>query len=347
MRGVRIDPNTRIARVRAGNVWSDVTVPAALYGLAPLAGSAPDVGIVGYTLGGGLGWLARAHGWACNSVTAIELVTADGRLVRTDTRTEPELFWALRGGGSTYGIVTAIEFELYPVTELHAGALLFPGARAQEVFTAWRDWTRTVPDEVTSLCRLVSPPGGDPIVLVEVAILGDDTPLDPLRALQPVADLVSPMTPDRLTEIHNDPKEPSAGASGHRLLNDVPDGALAQLIDHAGGPLVSVELRHLGGELSRGSVCNGALNDVKAEFALFAVGLVPDAQAAMTVDAALSRLTDALEPWDAGRALVNFTEKAVRFHDGFTQHRLRALKAQLDGAGMFAGRSTTGSSSRA
>ena len=86
---------------------------------------------------------------------------------------------------------------------------------------------------------------------------------------------------------------------------------------------------------------------MKAEFALFAVGLVPDAQAAMTVDAALSRLTDALEPWDAGRALVNFTEKAVRFHDGFTQHRLRALKAQLDGAGMFAGRSTTGSSSRA
>ena len=115
MRGVRIDPTTRTARVRAGNVWTDVTVPAALYGLAPLAGSAPDVGIVGYTLGGGLGWLARAHGWACNSVTAIELVTADGQLIRTDTRTEPELFWALRGGGNAYGIVTAIEFELYPV----------------------------------------------------------------------------------------------------------------------------------------------------------------------------------------------------------------------------------------
>ena len=155
------------------------------------------------------------------------------------------------------------------------------------------------------------------------------------------------MPPDQLTAIHNDPKEPTAAAQGHRLLNDVPDGALAQLIDHAGGALVSVELRHLGGELSRGSVCNGALNDVKPEFALFAVGLTPDAQAAMTVDAALSRLTDALEPWDAGRALVNFTEKAVRFHDGFTQHRLRALKAQLDGAGMFADRLATGSSSRA
>ena len=348
MRGVRIDPNARTARVRAGAVWSDVTVPAARTASPRWPGSAPDVGVVGYTLGGGLSWLARAHGLACNSVTAIELVTADGRLVRTDARTEPELFWALRGGGTTaYGIVTAIEFELYPVAELHGGALLFPGARATEVFTAWRDWTRTVPDEVTSLCRLVSPPGGDPIVLVEAAILGDDSVARPAARAGPVADLVSPMTPDRLTEIHNDPKEPSAGAHGHRLLNDVPDGALAGLVDHAGAPLVSVELRHLGGALSRGSVCHGALNDVKAEFALFAVGLVPDAQAAMAVDAALARLTDALEPWDAGRALLNFTERPARFHDGFTQHRLRALKAQLDGAGIVRRGSTTGSSSTA
>jgi hypothetical protein len=345
MRGVRIDPHTRTARVRAGAQWRDVTVPAAQYGLAPLAGSAPDVGVVGYTLGGGLSWLARAHGWACNSVTAIELVTAAGDLIRTDTTTHPELFWALRGGGTTaYGIVTALEFELHPVTRLHGGALLFPGARAQEVFTAWRDWTRTVPDEVTSICRLINPPGGDPVVLVEVAILGDDTVLEPLRALRPIADLVSPMPPDQLTAIHNDPKEPTAAAHGHRLLNDLTDGAIAGVLSHAGAPLLAVELRHLGGALSRGSVCNGALNDLKAEFLLFAVGLTPDAQAAMTVDAALTRLTTALDPWDAGRALVNFTERPARFHDGFTQHRLRALKAQMDGAGLFSSR---GSSSRA
>lgn len=339
MRGVRIDSRSRSARVRAGALWSDVTVPAAQYGLAPLAGSAPNVGVVGYTLGGGLGWLARKHGWACNSVTAIELVTAAGELIRTDAKTHPELFWALRGGGTTaYGIVTALEFELHPVAELNGGALLFPGPRALEVFTAWRDWTRTVPDEVTSICRLINPPGGDPIVLIEVAILGDDTILQPLRDLQPVADLVSPMAPDQLTAIHNDPQEPTAAASGHRLLDDLTDGALAGLVSHAGAPLLAVELRHLGGAVSRGSVCNGALNDLKAEFLLFAVGLIDGAETTIAVDAALARLTDTLHPWDAGRALANFTERPARFHDGFTQHRLRALKAQLDGAGLFASR---------
>ena len=279
MRGVRIDPTTRIARVRAGNVWSDVTGPAALYGLAPLAGSAPDVGIVGYTLGGGLGWLARAHGWACNSVTAIELVTADGRLVRTDTRTEPELFWALRGGGSTLRHRHRDRVRALP------GRPSSTAARSCSPAPAPR---RCSPPGVIGRapCRTRSRrcagssarPGATRSCWWRSRSSATTAPLAPLRALQPVADLVAPMPPDRLTEIHNDPKEPSAGASGHRLLNDVPDGALAQLIAHAGGPLVSVELRHLGGELSRGSVCNGALNDVKAEFALFAVGLTPDAR---------------------------------------------------------------------
>lgn len=342
MRGVRIDPAKRIARVRAGNTWQDVIGPAAQYGLSALAGSSPTVGVVGYTLGGGMGWLARAHGFACNSVTAIELVTAEGELVRTDSRTEPELFWALRGGAvCTYGIVTAIEFELHPVGELHAGALLFPGPRAESVFRAWRDWTQTVPDTVTSLCRLVSPPGGDPIVLIEVAVLGDDAVLAPLRALQPIADLVALTTPDKLAEIHNDPKEPSPGAHGHRLLDDLSDGAIAALVAHAGEPLVSVEVRHMGGAMGRGSVGNGALNDVQAPYALFGVGIVPTAEAAMAVDTALTRLTDAFEPYDAGRALLNFTHATGRFYDGFTQHRLRALKAQLDPEGVFASRGQT------
>ena len=173
MRGVRIDPGTRRARVRAGAVWADVTGPAAAYGLAPLAGSAGDVGVVGYTLGGGLSWLGRKHGLACNSVVAIELVTADARHVRVDAARDPELFWALRGGGGQFGVVTAIEFELHPVEELQGGALMWPAERAEEIFAAWRDWTATVPDEVTSLCRIVNAPGGPSFVVVEAAILGD------------------------------------------------------------------------------------------------------------------------------------------------------------------------------
>ena len=191
---------------------------------------------------------------------------------------------------------------------------------------------------MTSLCRIVSPPGQPAIVLVEAAILGDDAILAPLRDLQPLADAIRPMSPAELIEIHNDPKAPSPGMHGHRVLSSLPDEAITTLADHAGAPLVSVELRHLGGELGRGSVCHGAANWVQGKYALFAVGIVGDAQAAMAVDAALTRLTDALHPWDAGRAILNFTDRPARCFDGYTVHRLRALKAELDADEMFTSR---------
>ncbi len=335
MRGVRIDPGTRRARVRAGAVWADVTGPAAAYGLAPLAGSAGDVGVVGYTLGGGLSWLGRKHGLACNSVVAIELVTADARHVRVDAARDPELFWALRGGGGQFGVVTAIEFELHPIEELQGGALMWPAHRAEEIFAAWRDWTATVPDEVTSLCRIVNAPGGPSFVVVEAAILGDPDILAPLRALDPDFDMVGPMSPAELIEIHNDPKQPVPGMTGHRLLAGAPDEAIQALVAHASRALVAVELRHLGGALERTSVCHGALAGLQGEFSLFAVGIVPDAEAAMTVDVAIGRLTQAMAPWDSGRAFRNFSERRGRFHGGHAAHRLRALKALVDGDDLF------------
>src|SRR5207237_8768188 len=137
---VEIAPDNRTARVEAGVLWLEVAEAAAEHGLAALAGSSPDVGVVGYTLGGGLSWLARKHGIAANSVSAIELVTADGRLVRADAENEPELFWALRGGGGSFGVVTALEFRLYPLGEVYAGWLFFPIDRAEEVLYTWR-WT--------------------------------------------------------------------------------------------------------------------------------------------------------------------------------------------------------------
>jgi hypothetical protein len=339
LRGVRIDPATRRARVRAGALWQDVTGPAAAYGLVPLVGTAGDVGVVGYTLGGGVSWLGRTHGLACNSVTAIELVTADGRALRADRDHEPELFWAMRGGHTALGIVTALEFELYSADALHGGALVFGGDRAEEVFAAWREWTETVPDEVTSLCRIVSPPGDVPaMVLVEAVILGDDRIIDPLRALNPLADAIRPLSPAELTEIHNDPKEPSPGMHGHRVLSSLPDEAISALTSHSGGPLVSVELRHLGGALGRGSVCHGAANWLQGAYSLFALGITPDAESAMAVDGALTRLTDSVDAWDAGRAIQNFTDRPARFFDGYTVHRLRTLKRRMDGDGVFTGR---------
>ncbi len=151
MRVVEIDPDSRRARAQAGARWADVVGPAYDHGLAALAGSSHDVGVVGYCLGGGLSWLARKHGLAANSVVAVQIVTADGRVVVADAHHDADLFWAVRGGGGSFGIVTAIELALYLVEELYAGMLAFPVERAAEVLRAWREWVRTVPDEATSV----------------------------------------------------------------------------------------------------------------------------------------------------------------------------------------------------
>src|SRR3954447_4013878 len=158
MRGVTIDPANCTARAEAGALWIDVTAPASEHGLAPLAGSSPDVGVVGYTLGGGPSWLGRRYGLACNRLLAVELVTADGQLVRCSRRERPELFWALRGGGGSFGAVVAVEFELIPMRTVYAGMLMFPWERAREVLHAWREWTATVPDSVTTSARVIQVP---------------------------------------------------------------------------------------------------------------------------------------------------------------------------------------------
>ncbi|WP_037501727.1 FAD-binding oxidoreductase [Solirubrobacter soli] len=341
MRGVRIDPKARRARVRAGALWEDVTAPASVYGLAPLAGSSPDVGVVGYTLGGGLSWLGRKYGFACDSVLSIELVTADGFLRKVSTDSDPELFRALCGGGGNFGVVTAIEFKLYPVEQLTAGAMAWPWERAIEILTAWREWTALLPDEVTSLCRLLQVPNlptvppplrGRQFVMIEAAILGDDALLAPLRALEPEIDLFATMPPAGLIELHNDPKEPVPGLTDHRLLADVDDATIAAIVGAVGpgsdSPLVSVELRHLGGALP-----------IPAAYSLFAVGVPTDAGTAMTIDTALARLMAATLQYDAGRALLNFTDRPTqsgRFFDGYTLHQLRAVRNRVDAGELIA-----------
>ena len=170
--GVEIDAGARRVRVGAATRWEQVTPRLSELGLAALHGSSPDVGIVGYSLGGGIGWLARKHGMQTNAVTAIELVTADGRFVRTDHEHEPELFWALRGGGGNFGVVTAIEFEVLPVRELYAGALFYR-ARADRRRPAHVDRAAAAPargdhlvGQRPALPAAAGAPRGDPRALV-------------------------------------------------------------------------------------------------------------------------------------------------------------------------------------
>jgi FAD/FMN-containing dehydrogenase len=207
MRQVDIDPATSIARAEAGATWQDVIVPAAEHGLAALAGSSPNVGVTGYTLGGGLGWLARRYGLAANSITAAELVTPAGDLARADAGHEPDLLWAVRGGGGI-GVVTALEMQLYPVGDLYAGNLFFPIQRTAEVLHAWRQWTATAPDDVTSIAHILRLPPrpelpetlrGRAFAIVEAAYLGDAHSgaelIQPLLQLGPELDTFNMIPP--------------------------------------------------------------------------------------------------------------------------------------------------------
>jgi hypothetical protein len=348
MRGVKIDPAGRTARVRAGAQWGDVTLPASAYGLAPLAGSAADVGVVGYTLGGGLSWLARKYGLACNHVISFDVAIPEHGIVRADAHRNAELFWALRGGGGNFGVVTAMEFELFPVADVYAGTMLWPWEQAEEVFHAFRHFARTVPDEVTSLCRLLQLPDlpdvpaplrGGKFVAFEAAIAGHEDHrrdiVEPMRAFRPVLDTFATMPSGGLVEVHNDPRQPVPAMGNSRLLETVGDGAIDTLLELAGpgsgSPLLSVELRQLGGALAKPGP--GALAKLDGDYSLFAVGMVTGAEAAMAIDTALAELLDAMAPWDAGTGYLNFVETpdhARRFFDTATYTRLRAVKDAVD-----------------
>jgi len=355
MRGIEIDPEARIARVEAGVLWAEVSEAAAEHGLAALAGSSPDVGVVGYSLGGGISWLARRHGLAAHSVTAVELVNAEGEVVRADAQNEAELFWALRGGGGSFGVVTALEFTLYPISEVYAGVLFFPIERGSEVLRAWRRWIENVPDEVTSVGRFLQfPPipdipeplrGGSFVVVEATSLLGEAATaelLRPLRDLGPAMDTFATIPVERLSSLHMDPEHPVPGAGDGMLLADFPEEAIDALVASAGAasgsPLLSVEVRHLGGALARPRAGHGAAGTIEAGFALFAVGMAMTPAMEAAVRAHIEVVHAAMAPWDAGRDYLNFTERrerGERLFGALTYRRLQTVKAKVDPEDVF------------
>ena len=351
MRGIQIDPVARTARAEAGAVWLDAVHAAARHGLAALAGSSPDVGVAGYTLGGGLSFLGRKYGLAASSVQAIEVVTADGRLVRADHDHEPDLFWALRGGGGSFGVVTALEFRLFPLSQAYAGVLWYPIERGQEVLHAWAELTRgELPDELTTVGRFLRLPPlpeipgeirGKSFVVVEAFHVGDpgvaDDLLAPLRALGPLNDTIATVPVPALSHIHMDPEQPVPGAGDGILLDRLPSEAIDAITAAAGAgaafPLLSVELRHLGGELARPRPENGALASVDADYALYAVGMTPAPELVEPVMAQVEAVKQALAPWAARQVYLNFAETrhpAAPFWTEQAYHRLRRIKAAVD-----------------
>jgi len=355
MRKVEIDPKTRRARVEAGVLSAEVSEAAAEHGLAALTGSSADVGIVGYSLGGGISWLARRYGLAANSVTAVELITADGDLVRADEENKPELFWALRGGGGAFGVVTALEFQLYPISEVYAGILFFPLERGAEVLHAWRRWLEDVPDEVTSVGRFLQfppipsipePLRGGSFAVIEAVFLNRETEADellrPLRELGPALDTFATIPVQNLKHLHMDPPGPVPGHGDGMLLGDFTEETVEALTRVAGAgsgsPLISVEVRQLGGALSRMQPGHGALATVEAGFAMFAVGAAMNEEQEAAVRAHLEAVGAALAPWDAGRDYLNFTtrrERGERLFGSAIYRRLQTVKAAVDPEDVF------------
>jgi FAD/FMN-containing dehydrogenase len=340
---VVVDPVRRRARVGAGVLARDLAAAAARHGLAFLAGSSPDVGVVGYTLGGGVGWLGRRHGLACNTVVAAEVVTASGELLAVDRDHHAELFWALRGGGGAFAAVNALELELVDVPVAHAGTLLWPIERAPEVLHTWRDWTEEVPTSVTSIGRLLRyppvpalPPAirGRSFVAVEATVLDPERDADawlrPLRALRAEVDTFATVAAPDLGQLHGDPEEPVPAATGHRLLRELTVDAVDAILDLAGPQastsLLAVDVRHLGGELGTSRPGNGVLDRLEAGYALFAVGVPPTPEVASAVERDLDALTDRMAAWDAGVAYLNFADRPVDAARLFGEDRLARLQ---------------------
>jgi hypothetical protein len=325
MRGVDIEGEK--ARAEAGAVAEEVGEAAIKHDRCSLPGTSPNVGVAGYTLGGGLSWLGRKYGWACNRVSAIELVTADGEPRTVDAASEPDLFWALRGGGGGFAIVTALHLELVPVAEVYAGVLLFPDEVGADGLRAYRDWTASAPEEVGSMMRFLNLPPipdipepirGKSLFAVSAACIGTqeegERAIAPLREIgEPVLDTFAQMPPTGLTRVAMDPEPPVPSLGHHRVISELPDEAIDAFVSvsgpDSGSPLLLSELRHLGGALARPAENGGALDKLDGEFVMLGIGMLMDPAMREPIQGQLDKLSDTMEPWAAEGGYYNYAER--------------------------------------
>lgn len=349
--GVSVDVEAGLARIAAGERWGQVLPVLAEHGVTFPAGTSPDVGVVGFTTGGGIGWLSARYGFACNRIESVDIVTGTGAEAHIDIG-DPELFWALRGGGGI-GVITAITLRTVPLAPLEGGSLFFEADRFEEVLAAWRDWSTTLDESVTTGFRLVSfPPApfapddiaGRRLVLLDVVVhdnaghLGDV--LAPLRALGPIKEEISALTLEGLLALHGDPRESVKAFANHVVLEELPDEAVSALHSALSGrgtaSLAFFEVRRLNGAMATASADSGVFGASPHPF--MTSGVVLGGGAADDAQALLAAADDALHPWAATHRLFNFVEERAPlswFFDDETTDRLRSVHTRVDPRGVI------------
>lgn len=360
MASVQVDAGTRTARVEAGVIWQQVLDAATPHGLAPLLGSSPYVGVVGYMLGGGIGWLARRYGFGADSLRRIDIVTADGVLRHTSPTENGDLFWGLRGGGGNFGVVTAMELDLYPVPTVYGGSLVYPEESAGEALRLYRDWIKTVPDELTSSIAIVKFPSlpqvpeafrGKTLVLVVAAFAGGAAEGEPwmrpwLDWRAPLDDAFHEMPFSEIGTITNDPVDPVADYGSSDMFDDLSDEAIDVIVRFAtdsASPLTLNVLRHAGGAIARVPADASAIGNRDASLYLLMGGAQPDPIALATAEAYVQRYRAALQPYVRRGVWLNFMNgnghgARERIEEAYlpeAYERLLALKVEYDPDNLF------------
>jgi FAD/FMN-containing dehydrogenase len=357
MRHVDVDAGARVARVEAGVIARELGAATSPHGLSAFPGSSADVGVVGYTLGGGLGWLSRRHGLACNHVRAVEVVTTDGQRRRVDADNEPELFWALRGGGGSFAVVSAIEVDLVDLPEVYAGAVIHPaGERSGDILRGYAEWAAGTPDEVTSLVRFLHPPPlpavPEPLrdrhlIMIVACHSGPASEgaelMAPLTRLgDAVVDSFQAMPAAQLVTVAMDPEQPAPSISDTTSLTELPDEAIDAFVatagPEAGSPLVSAELRQLGGALSIPDGAGAARSHLEAAWIFTGTGVPRDPALGMAINEQIDTIRDAFSPWSSGTHFPNFAGRptaADLLFDAPILDRLRDVKRRYDPDGLL------------
>ncbi|MFE3055488.1 FAD-binding oxidoreductase [Nocardia sp. NPDC059239] len=332
---LEIDPVARVARVGAGVRWGQVQAAAAGHGLTGLAGSNPVVGVTGYTLGGGKSWFGRKYGWASNAVRAFEIVDAEGRPARVTADSDPDLFWALSGGGGDFAVVTGLEFELFPAPGLYGGRITWTADRLPEVWEAFRELTSRAPDELSVWFNRFQFPQAPEMVGVDLAYLGDP---EQGRTLVSALDRIGGALTDTraalsvadLGDITQEPVDPSPAITRGELLDDLSPAAEKIILGESLAPLVSLQVRHLGGALARPAAgARGALSD---RYLVSTLGLgLPHLREA--VHARTNALVAEFGALVTGKKPFTFLapgESAAAAFDAATMDRLRTIKRERD-----------------